>query len=131
MTFKSENPTTGETLATVHRGTAEDIDAALEIHNDTPYGLAGAIISEDYRQLNRFRDRADLGLAYANLPCIGAEVQLPFGGVKKSGNGYPSARKAIEAVTERTAWTINNADGIELAQGLSADITTHDEKEGE
>ncbi|THE63005.1 aldehyde dehydrogenase family protein [Salinadaptatus halalkaliphilus] len=104
-----------------------DIERAVEIHNDTPYGLAGAIISEDYRQINYFRDRAELGLAYANLPCIGAEVQLPFGGVKKSGNGYPSAREAIEAVTERTAWTMNNADEIEMAQGLSADITTREE----
>ncbi|ELY59991.1 aldehyde dehydrogenase family protein [Natronolimnohabitans innermongolicus] len=104
-----------------------DVDRALEIHNDTPYGLAGAIISEDYRQLNAFRDRAELGLAYANLPCIGAEVQLPFGGVKKSGNGYPSAREAIEAVTERTAWTMNNAEDIQMAQGLSADITMNDD----
>ncbi len=104
-----------------------DIEEAVEIHNDTPYGLAGAIISEDYRQINYFRDRADLGLAYANLPCIGAEVQLPFGGVKKSGNGYPSAREAIEAVTERTAWTMNNSREIEMAQGLSADITTQDD----
>ncbi len=94
-----------------------DIERAVEIHNDTPYGLAGAIISEEYRQINYFRDRADLGLAYANLPCIGAEVQLPFGGVKKSGNGYPSAREAIEAVTERTAWTMNNSREIEMAQG--------------
>ncbi|WIV66804.1 aldehyde dehydrogenase family protein [Natrialbaceae archaeon AArc-T1-2] len=104
-----------------------DIERAVEIHNDTPYGLAGAIVSEDYRQLNYFRDHAELGLAYANLPCIGAEIQLPFGGVKKSGNGYPSAREAIEAVTERTAWTLNNETDIEMAQGLSADITTRDE----
>ncbi|WP_222919623.1 aldehyde dehydrogenase family protein [Natrinema sp. SYSU A 869] len=104
-----------------------DVEDAVEIHNDTPYGLAGAIISEDYRQLNYFRDRADIGLAYANLPCIGAEVQLPFGGVKKSGNGYPSAREAIEAVTERTAWTMNNSTDIEMAQGLSADIKTSED----
>ncbi|WP_323192889.1 aldehyde dehydrogenase family protein, partial [Halostella sp. PRR32] len=51
-----------------------DIDRAIEIHNDTPYGLAGAVISEDYRQIHRFRDHAEIGLAYANLPCIGAEV---------------------------------------------------------
>ena len=104
-----------------------DIEEAVEIHNDTPYGLAGAIISEDYRQINYFRDHAEIGLAYANLPCIGAEVQLPFGGVKKSGNGYPSAREAIEAVTDRTAWTLNNSKEIEMAQGLSADIKTSDE----
>ncbi|WP_247009637.1 aldehyde dehydrogenase family protein [Halorientalis litorea] len=103
------------------------IERAVEIHNDVPYGLAGAIVSEDYRQLNYFRDHAEVGLAYANLPCIGAEVQLPFGGVKKSGKGAPSAREVIEAVTERTAWTVNNAEDIEMAQGLSAEITRRDE----
>ena len=101
-----------------------DIEEAVELHNDTEYGLAGAIISEDYREINYFRDNAEIGLAYGNLPCIGAEVQLPFGGVKKSGNGYPSAREVIEAITERTAWTLNNSEGIQMAQGLSADITT-------
>jgi aldehyde dehydrogenase (NAD+) len=53
-------------------------------------------------------------------------VQLPFGGVKKSGNGNPSAREAIEAVTDRTAWTLNNARDIEMAQGLSAEIDVDD-----
>ncbi|MDZ7745148.1 MAG: aldehyde dehydrogenase family protein [Halobacteriales archaeon] len=104
-----------------------DIERAVEIHNDTEYGLAGAVISENYRQINYYRDNAEVGLAYGNLPCIGAEVQLPFGGVKKSGNGYPSAREVIEAVTERTAWTLNNSKDIEMAQGLSADITTGDD----
>ncbi|MFB6129814.1 MAG: aldehyde dehydrogenase family protein, partial [Salinigranum sp.] len=103
-----------------------DVAEAVEIHNDTDYGLAGAIVSENYRQLNYFRDRAEVGLAYANLPSIGAEVQLPFGGLKKSGNGYPSAREVIEAVTERTAWTVNNSKEIRMAQGLSADIDTRD-----
>jgi aldehyde dehydrogenase (NAD+) len=103
-----------------------DIERAVEIHNDTDYGLAGAVVSEDYRQINYFRDHAEVGLAYGNLPCIGAEVQLPFGGVKKSGNGYPSAREVIEAVTDRTAWTLNNDEGIEMAQGLSADIKTRE-----
>jgi aldehyde dehydrogenase (NAD+) len=104
-----------------------DIEHAVDIQNDTPYGLAGAIVSEDYRQINYYRDHAEVGLAYGNLPCIGAEVQLPFGGVKRSGNGYPSAREVIEAVTERTAWTLNNSKDIQMAQGLSADITTSDD----
>ncbi|ERH01969.1 MAG: NAD-dependent aldehyde dehydrogenase [Halonotius sp. J07HN6] len=102
------------------------VERAVEIHDDTEYGLAGAIISEDFREINYYRDHAEVGLSYGNLPCIGAEVQLPFGGVKKSGNGYPSAREVIEAVTDRTAWTLNNAAEIELAQGLSAEITTDD-----
>ena len=103
------------------------IERGVELQNATDYGLAGSIISEDYRQINYYRDHAELGLAYGNLPCIGAEVQLPFGGVKKSGNGYPSARAVIEAVTERTAWTLNNSSDIEMAQGLSAEVTTEDD----
>jgi aldehyde dehydrogenase (NAD+) len=103
------------------------IDRAIKLHNAVDYGLAGAIISEDYREINRFRDRAEVGLAYANLPCIGAEVQLPFGGVKKSGQGAPHAREAIETVTERTAWTLNNSEDIQMAQGLSADIETRED----
>lgn len=104
------------------------IKDAVEIHNDTEYGLTGAVISEDYRQINYFRDNAEVGFAYGNLPCIGAEVQLPFGGVKRSGNGSPSAREVIEAVTERTAWTLNNGEDIGLAQGLSAEITLSDDE---
>jgi len=107
-----------------YSGTIED---AMEIHNSVDYGLAGAIVSEDYRQINHYRDNREAGLAYANLPCIGAEVQLPFGGVGKSGKGAPSAREAIEAVTERTAWTVNNSRDIEMAQGLSAEIKTEDD----
>jgi aldehyde dehydrogenase (NAD+) len=104
-----------------------DIERAVEIHNDTEYSLAGAVISEDYRQINYYRDHAEVGLAYGNLACTGAKAQLPFGGVKKSGNGFPSAREIIEAVTDRTAWTLNNSRDIEMAQGLSADITTKDD----
>lgn len=103
------------------------IERAVEIHNDTPYGLAGSIVSEDYREINYYRDTAEVGLAYANLPCIGAEIQLPFGGVKMSGKGSPSAREVIEAVTDRTAWTLNNAKEIEMAQGLSAEIQTSED----
>ncbi|WP_324757898.1 aldehyde dehydrogenase family protein [Haloarcula sp. GH36] len=103
------------------------VERGVALQNDTEYGLAGAIISEDYRQLNYYRDNAAVGLAYGNLPCIGAEVQLPFGGVKQSGSGPPHGREVIEAVTERTAWTVNNSKEIRMAQGLSADITTDEE----
>lgn len=103
-----------------------DIEEGIRINNDVDYGLAGAVVTEDYRQMNKYRDKAELGLAYANLPSIGAEVQLPFGGIKKSGNGKPSARGIIEFCTERTAWTVNNSKDIELAQGLSSDINLED-----
>ena len=105
-----------------------DVENGIEINNDVEYGLAGAVITEDYRQMNKYRDKAELGLSYANLPSIGAEVQLPFGGIKKSGNGKPSARGIIEFCTERTAWTVNNSKDIELAQGLSSDIKLEEDE---
>jgi len=62
----------------------DTLEEAIFIHNDTTFGLAGGIISDDWREIREFRQEAEIGLAYANLPTIGAEVHLPFGGVKKS-----------------------------------------------
>lgn len=98
------------------------IEDAIQIYNDTDYGLALAVITEDYRKAWRLREECQYGLGYVNLPSIGAEVHLPFGGVKKSGTGMPSAATLIDAVTHRTAWTVNNAKEIKMAQGLKAEI---------
>jgi aldehyde dehydrogenase (NAD+) len=98
------------------------IEEAIQIYNDTDYGLALAVITEDYRKAWRIREECEYGLGYVNLPSIGAEVHLPFGGVKKSGTGMPSAATLIDAVTHRTAWTVNNATEIKMAQGLKAEM---------
>jgi len=97
-------------------------DEAVRIYNDTDYGLSMAVITEDFRAMRLFRDECAYGMGYVNLPCIGAEVHLPFGGVKKSGNGHPSAAGLIEAVTHKTAWTVNHAEEVKMAQGLTTDV---------
>lgn len=97
-----------------------DDEQAVRIHNDTPYGLSMAVITEDYRRWRYFRDECDYGMGYVNLPCIGAEVHLPFGGVKQSGNGQPSAAALVDSVTHRTSFTVNHERGITMAQGMSA-----------
>jgi aldehyde dehydrogenase (NAD+) len=97
-------------------------EEAAAIYNDTDYGLSMAVVTEDYRAMRFFREECDYGMGYVNLPCIGAEVHLPFGGVKKSGNGHPSAAGLIEAVTHKTAWTVNHAETIVMAQGLTTEI---------
>ncbi|MFO0901176.1 MAG: aldehyde dehydrogenase family protein [Pirellulales bacterium] len=96
-------------------------EQAIEIYNDTRYGLSMAVITDDYRRWRVFRDECDYGMGYVNLPCIGAEVHLPFGGVKRSGNGQPSAAALVEAVTHPTAFTVNHDRRIVMAQGMSAD----------
>jgi aldehyde dehydrogenase (NAD+) len=98
-----------------------DEDAA-RIYNDTEYGLSMAVITESYRRMRFFRDECEYGMGYVNLPCIGAEVHLPFGGVKKSGNGHPSAAGLVEAVTHKTAFTVNHGTEIRMAQGLTSTI---------
>jgi len=100
----------------------DGVEQAVEVYNDTDYGLAMAVVTEDYRKWRYVRDHADYGLGYVNLPSIGAEVHLPFGGVKNSGNGHPSAEGLIDAVTHRTAFTVNHAREIVMAQGLSTKI---------
>jgi aldehyde dehydrogenase (NAD+) len=97
-------------------------EAAAAIANATEYGLSLAVITESYRRMRFFRDECEYGMGYVNLPCIGAEVHLPFGGVKKSGNGHPSAAGLIEAVTHKVAWTVNHGTEIKMAQGLSTAI---------
>ncbi len=100
----------------------KDNEEAVRIYNDTDYGLSLAIITENYRTMRYFRDECEYGMGYVNLPCIGAEVHLPFGGVKKSGNGHPSAAALIDAVTHKTAWTVNHAEEVKMAQGLTTEV---------
>jgi aldehyde dehydrogenase (NAD+) len=99
-----------------------DNEDAARIYNDTQYGLSMAVITEDYRAMRFFREECEFGMGYVNLPCIGAEVHLPFGGVKKSGNGHPSAAGLVETVTHKIAWTVNHGMEIKMAQGLTTDI---------
>lgn len=100
----------------------DGVEEAVKVYNDTDYGLAMAVITEDYRKWRWVRDHAEFGLGYVNLPSIGAEVHLPFGGVKASGNGHPGAEGIIESVTHRIAFTVNHAHELVMAQGLSAKI---------
>lgn len=95
-------------------------EEAVAIANDTPYGLSMAVITENYRTMRYFREECDFGMGYVNLPSIGAEVHLPFGGVKRSGNGHPSAAGLIHAVTHPVSWTVNHGTEIRMAQGLTA-----------
>ncbi|HEV8061947.1 MAG TPA: aldehyde dehydrogenase family protein, partial [Gemmataceae bacterium] len=100
----------------------KDLEQATAIYNATDYGLSLAVITENYRSMRYIRDECEFGMGYVNLPCIGAEVHLPFGGVKKSGNGHPSAAGLVEAVTHKVAWTVNHGLEIKMAQGLTADV---------
>jgi aldehyde dehydrogenase (NAD+) len=98
------------------------LDEAVAIHNDVEYGLSFSVITEDYRTARFLREACEFGIGYWNLPTIGAEVHLPFGGVKKSGTGTPASWPLLDLVTHKVAWTVNHDREIKMAQGMSAEV---------
>jgi aldehyde dehydrogenase (NAD+) len=95
----------------------KDADDAIRIYNDTEYGLAVGILTNDFRKARKLRDNCDFGLGYWNGGSIAAESHLPFGGVKKSGNGFPSAAGMFDAVVHKVSWSVNHG-GLSFPQGL-------------
>ncbi|HEX6940706.1 MAG TPA: aldehyde dehydrogenase family protein [Longimicrobiales bacterium] len=65
-----------------------DLDEAFRINNEVEYGLSSSIYTRDVRTAFRAMNELDNGITYVNAPTIGAEAHLPFGGVKKTGNGH-------------------------------------------
>lgn len=66
----------------------DTLDQAVAINNEVQYGLSSAIYTRDVRAAFRAMNELDNGITYVNAPTIGAEAHLPFGGVKKTGNGH-------------------------------------------
>ncbi len=65
-----------------------DVDEAFRVNNEVEYGLSSSIYTKDVRTAFRAMTELDNGITYVNAPTIGAEAHLPFGGVKKTGNGH-------------------------------------------
>jgi aldehyde dehydrogenase (NAD+) len=65
-----------------------DLDQAIRINNEVEYGLSSSIYTRDVRSAFRALEELDNGITYVNAPTIGAEAHLPFGGVKRTGNGH-------------------------------------------
>jgi aldehyde dehydrogenase (NAD+) len=75
----------GPVLSVMRFQTFED---AVRINNEVDYGLSSSIYTPDVRTAFRAAQELDNGITYVNAPTIGAEAHLPFGGVKKTGNGH-------------------------------------------
>ncbi len=97
----------------------DTVEEGVRIYNDTEYGLAVGILTNNYRIARYCRDNCDAGMCYWNGGSIAAESHLSFGGVKKSGNGFPSAAKTWQAVTHTMSWTVNHGEEIAFPQGMS------------
>jgi alpha-ketoglutaric semialdehyde dehydrogenase len=77
------------------------IDEALRRANATPFGLSAAIFTSDLATALRFQEEAQAGLLHVNSQTAGADVHVPFGGIKNSGFGpHEQGRAALEFYTE-------------------------------
>ncbi len=79
----------------------DDLDEALERANAVEFGLSTAIFTSSLATATRFQNEAQAGLIHVNSQTAGAEVHVPFGGIKSSGFGpHEQGRAAIEFYTE-------------------------------
>jgi aldehyde dehydrogenase (NAD+) len=62
-------------------------DEALQVANDTPFGLSSGIVTTSLKHASHFKRHAQSGLVMVNLPTAGLDYHVPFGGRKKSSYG--------------------------------------------
>ncbi len=95
----------------------DNLEHAIEIANGVVYGLSSSIYTRDVNRA--FKAMRDLwaGITYINAPTIGAEVHLPFGGTKATGNGHrEGGLGAIEFYTEWKSVYVDYSDRLQKAQ---------------
>ncbi len=98
---------------------AQDYEEAVKIANDVDYGLSASVYTSDINTAYRAIDDLETGITYINAPTIGAEVHLPFGGIKGTGNGTREAgTTAIEEFTEVKTVFIDYSGRLQKAQIL-------------
>lgn len=95
----------------------ENLDNAIEIANGVTYGLSSAIYTRDVNKAFRAMRDLDAGITYVNAPTIGAEVHLPFGGTKSTGNGHrEGGLGAIDFYTQWKSIYVDYSDKLQRAQ---------------
>jgi aldehyde dehydrogenase (NAD+) len=95
----------------------DGLENALEIANGIQYGLSTSLYSRDVnRAFQAIRD-LEAGITYINAPTIGAEVHLPFGGVKQTGNGHrEGGTGALDFYTTWKSVYVDYSDKLQRAQ---------------
>ncbi len=99
------------------------LDEAIEIVNNVAYGLSSAIYTQDVNQAFYAMQELYTGICYVNSATIGAEVHLPFGGTKGTGNGHREAgTQVLDIFTEWKSLYIDYSGKLQKAQIDSVEI---------
>jgi aldehyde dehydrogenase (NAD+) len=95
----------------------DSLDEALEVANGTGYGLSLSLYTTDLRTGFRAINELEAGIVYVNAPTIGAEIQLPFGGIKNTGNGHREAGTvALDQFSEWKSIYVDYSGRLQRAQ---------------
>jgi aldehyde dehydrogenase (NAD+) len=95
----------------------DGFEEAIETLNGTPYGLSSSIYTRDVGRAFRAIRDIEAGITYINGPTIGAEVHLPFGGVKNTGNGHREAGTTVyDIFTEWKSVYVDYSGKLQKAQ---------------
>jgi acyl-CoA reductase-like NAD-dependent aldehyde dehydrogenase len=95
----------------------DDFEHGVEIANGVVYGLSSSIYTQDVNRV--FQAMRDLytGIVYINAPTIGAEIHLPFGGTKQTGNGHREAGVAgLDVFSEWKSIYVDFSGSLQRAQ---------------
>jgi acyl-CoA reductase-like NAD-dependent aldehyde dehydrogenase len=93
------------------------LDEAISIANDVVYGLSASIYTQDINRAFRAMRDVYTGIFYVNAPTIGAEVHLPFGGTKATGNGHREAGlAALDVFSEWKSVYVDFSGKLQRAQ---------------
>ncbi|PIC76237.1 aldehyde dehydrogenase [Sporosarcina sp. P19] len=97
--------------------TVSSLDEAIEVNNSVAYGLSSSIFSQDVNKVFRAQRDLDTGIVYINAGTTGAEIHLPFGGTKGTGNGHrDSGVAALDVFTEWKSIYIDYSGKLQRAQ---------------
>ena len=92
-------------------------EEAVAIGNDVRYGLSASIYTQDVNKAFAAMRDLNTGVFYVNAPTIGAEVHLPFGGTKHTGNGHREAgTAALDVFSEWKSVYVDFSGRLQLAQ---------------
>jgi len=94
-----------------------DFDEAIRVSNGIKYGLSSSIFTRDVNKAFRAMRDLQAGITYINAGTIGAEVHLPFGGTKDTGNGHREAgQAALDVFTEWKSIYVDYSGRLQRAQ---------------